>query len=214
MSASLANFLKDFGAAPEPASFAAPEPAAHDFSFDDDDMLSLPHPAVDIEAERRDAFEEGRKTATEEAETRHAAEIEKLKAEHDARLADQRREHEAELTRQLGEAIPAMTAQLSEALVDEAVAALAPVIRQEVARQAVEDLAVALKAELRNDIAAQIEVVGPAELISLLRDALGEAAEGLTFVEEDGEELTLRTGDAVVTTQLAEFAAEVQRVLA
>ncbi len=129
-------------------------------------------------------------------------------------MAELRRQHDAELARQIGEAIPALTSQLSEALVDQAVAALAPVIRQEVARQAVEDLAAALKTELKHEIAEKIEVVGPAELIALLRDTMGEAAEGLTFIEDEGEELTLRTGDAVVTTQMAEFATEVQRVLA
>lgn len=213
MSASLANFLKDFGAAPEPAVFDASEPQVADFSFDDE-MLPLPMPTVDLEAERREAFEDGRKAATEEAETRHSAEIDKLKAEHEEQMAELRRQQEAELARQIGEAIPALTASLSEALVDEVVSALAPVIRQEVARQAVEDMAAALKADLRHEIAEKIEIVGPAELISLLRETLGEAAEGLTFIEGEGEELTLRTGDAVVTTQLAEFAAEVQRVLA
>jgi hypothetical protein len=213
MSASLANFLKDFGAAPEPTAFAQPEPPAHDFDFGDD-MLTLPQPVVDIEAERREAFEQGRKAATEEADTRHAAEIDKLKSDHAEEMAKQRREHDAELARLLGEALPAVTAQLTEALVDQAVTALSPVVRQEVAKQAVEDLAATLKIELKHEVAAQMEIVGPAELLSQLRDALGEAADGISFVEDEAEELTLRMGDAVVTTQLAEFATEIQRILA
>lgn len=53
MSASLANFLKDFGSPPEPAPFEASEPHTADFSFDEE-MLPLPMPTVDLEAERRE----------------------------------------------------------------------------------------------------------------------------------------------------------------
>lgn len=213
MNSPLARYLRDFGAESTPADvhFEAPAPVAVMPDLPALDEVAEP---VDLEAERRQAYDEGFTAATDQLTAEHAEALAELQKKHAEEMDAQRQAFEGGLADYLAQALPELSTRISSELVDATLRLLAPLLKQQADRQAVEELADELKQTLAKDVLEQIHVTGPEHLCDLLRDRLEEAGERVEFHHSEGSDLKVEIGDSLLVTRLSAFAADLEKVLA
>lgn len=217
MSAQLARYLKDFGAPPrvqppafQPPSFAQEESAAVSESF----AMPLAVPAVDVEAERAEAFAEGRAAAETELLAQHEAELAALKEAHQAELDTLKARYEQDYAAALADRFSTLTSEVSEIVAAQTAQVLVPVLNQVLTKGAVADLARMIGEGLHGDEGLTITVKGPANLFEQLKSHFDEPAPVFRHVEMQDVDLTVEFGDTVLVTRLAAWADTVGKVLA
>jgi hypothetical protein len=217
MSAQLARYLKDFGAPQrpqtpvfQPPSFGAEEGgiAAEPFA------LPLALPAIDVEAERSEAFADGRAAAETELAAKHDAEIAALNEAHRAELDALKGRYEHDYAAALAERFSTLTGEVADLVAAQTAQVLAPVMNQILTKGAVADLARMIAEGLQGDEGLAITVKGPADLFEQLKSHFDHEAPVFRHVEMQDVDLTVEFGDTVLVTRLAAWADTVRKVLA
>lgn len=215
MNSPLARYLRDFGA--EAALLAAPIETPSHFASPAE-MPALESFAqtveVDLEAERREAYDEGHLAATQSLTAKHAEDLEALKEQHAQEIEQQRLQFEDGLADYLSKALPDLASRLSAELSEATARVLSPLLKEQVMRGAINELVEELKPTLAKEILEQITVFGPVHLCDLLKAQLEEKGDAVSFVHTDDTDIRVEIGDSLLVTRLSAFAADLERVLA
>ena len=217
MSAQLARYLKDFGTPPraqaptfQPPSFAQEEAGAATEAF----AMPLALPPVDVEAERVNAFADGRAEAETELSAKHEAAMTALKEEHKAELDALKARYEQEYAHALAERFSILMGEVSDVVAAQAAQVLAPVMNEVLTKGAVSDLARVIAEGLQDGEGLMLTVKGPANLFEQLKARFDEPAPVFRHVETQDVDLTVEYGDTVLVTRMAAWADTVRKVLA
>ncbi len=212
MSASLARFLRDFSEPELPqAAFAPSATAAMDI-----DIASLSNepeePPVDVEAERAEAYAEGRAAAEEELRAEYEARIAAMEEAHRNELETIKAENAAALSAISGR-VEAVRQEIVQEVSAAALNALLPLVDEMLVAKAVENLASQVRDAFSAEDAVELVVHGPQELTALLETALGEAGFKLRHKEAAGPDLTVEHGEMIFATRLSAWVAGVRELL-
>ncbi|MCZ4090301.1 hypothetical protein [Sinorhizobium psoraleae] len=217
MTASLSRYLKDFSAPKIELSRMPPK------YFPDIDA-ELPNtdrpgarramPEIDIDAERRDAFAQGRAEASAELVFEHEKEIAELKARHAEQMEALTLRLEEEVAAILAAKIAEMTDRLALALGDQTARVLAPVMEEALLKRAIEDLARMVREGVAAGEGCVITVRGPLSLFEALKRHLPDDATLFRHIETNDIDLAVEMGDAVLVTRMAAWSDTVRKVLA
>ena len=216
MSVHLARYLKDFGA---PARSPAPVFQPSGFAQRDETAAAEPFtmapavPAIDVEAERAEAFAEGRDVAEMELVSKHEAELAALKAAHQFELDSLRARYEQDYAIALAERFMVFTGEVADAVAAQAAQVLVPVMNQVLTKGAISDLARVIVEGLQDGEGMTITVKGPLDLFEQLKSHFDEPAPVFRHVEMQDVDLTVEFGDAVLVTRMAAWADTVRKVL-
>lgn len=217
MSAMLSRYLKDFSA-PKVELSLMPQKYFTDLDSDyaDGDRLGArpAMPDIDIDAERRRAFAEGRAEATAELVFEHERQIADLQAAHAAELAALTQRLEAETANRLAERFADMADGLVVALGDQTARVLAPVMEDALLQRAVADMAQMIKQGLVAGEGCTLVVKGPTQLFEALKRQLGEDMPLFRHVETGDIDLAVEMDGTILVTRMAAWVDTVRKVLA
>lgn len=213
MSLPLAHYLKDFSSlapgAPAPAGFGDIDNDPFDIQLEDIPQL----PAIDIEAERRQAYAEGVEAAEREANNRHEERLAELRAIHAQELAELREQYARETAMAIASGLRVMAEELSAAVADQTAQVLAPLVSELVSAKAVKDLAQLIDNAVLSGAAGTIVVRGPAALFDSLREQLPESVTDIRHVEAEDLDLSVEIGETVLVTRVSAWTASLRKVL-
>ncbi|OCP04932.1 MULTISPECIES: hypothetical protein [unclassified Ensifer] len=217
MSAMLSRYLKDFSAPKVELSLMPPKYFPDlDADYADGDRLGArpAMPEIDIDAERRRAFAEGRAEATAELVFEQEKQIAELQAAHAAELEALRLRLEEEAANRLAERFAEMADSLAIALGDQTARVLAPVMEDALMQRAVADMAQMLKQGLVAGEGCTIVIKGPGHLFEALKRQLGEDMPLFRHIETDDVDLSVEMDGTILVTRMAAWADTVRKVLA
>lgn len=209
MSASIARYLKDFGAPP-------PQMVVEDLDAFAPDMSDFAAPAeepVDIEAERAEAFARGRDEATAEIQARWDAERAGMIDAHKAEMAALQARFESEFAQMAAARLQEFSTSTARIIADRTAAALAPLAEETIVAKAIADLANLVRTAVLQGEVQAITVRGPFAMFDKFRDALGSEAAVIRHVEAVDIDLVVELGDASLVTRISEWAAGLRKVL-
>ena len=221
MTASISRYLTDFSAPKVNLSLMPPK-----YFSDPDDGETSPglfamhnqplaaEPLIDIEAERAEAFDEGRQAAEAELSVIHADATADLMARHLAELDAMRSRCENEIAAMIAERFTELGTQVATMLSDQAARVLAPVMDETLTNKSVGDLAQMIKQFLGSDESCKIVVHGPASLFAALKAHFSDETLVFRHVESADTDLTVEIGNAILVTRMAAWADTVRKVLA
>ena len=218
MSASISRYLKDFSAPKVDLSLVPPR---YFPDLDDDfpangtfTMKQQVQPVIDVEAERRDAFAQGRAEAEAEQQSLHANEIAALNARHAAELEAMRVRCENEIAAMIYDRYSDMGSQLAIMLADQTARVLAPVMDDVLLQKSIGDLARMITHSIGAGEGAKITVKGPLGLFEALKRHLDDETLIFRHQEKADIDLTVEFGDSILVTRMAAWADTVGKVLA
>ncbi|HEV7307447.1 hypothetical protein [Ensifer sp.] len=217
MSAMLSRYLKDFSAPKVELSLMPPKyfpDLDADFAEGDRFGARPAMPEIDIDAERRRAFAEGRAEATAELVFEQEKQLAELQAAHAAELEALTRRFEEETASRLAARFDEMTDELVVALGDQAARVLAPVMGDALMQRAVADMAHMLKQGLSAGEGCTIVVKGPGALFEALKRHFEDDLPLLRHVETDDVDLSVEVDGTVLVTRMTAWADTVRKVLA
>jgi hypothetical protein len=213
MNAMLTKYLKDFSA-PEPA-----RPVSNDIlnslagaSFADLDFSVAPEPQVDIEAERREAHEEGYREATAYLIAQHEEDIETLKQAHAFQLQGLGDAHESETIWMIHTRFHEMTQAISQTIAEQTFQVLVPVFDEEMCRRSIARLSDLVREALAESSVTTIIVRGPERLYVRLKPLLEMDGMQTRFVESTATDISVEINDTVLVTRLANWAQALSEV--
>lgn len=218
MSASISRYLKDFSAPKVDLSLVPPRyfpdldddfPAEGAFA-----MKPQVQPQIDIDAERREAFAQGRREAESEQLALHQAEIAALNARHAAELEAMRVRCDNEIAAMIYDRFSDMGSQLATMLSDQTARALAPVLSDVLLQKSIADLARMITLSIGSGEGARILVKGPAALFEALKQHLDDETLIFRHQETSDIDLSVEFGDSILVTRMAAWADTVGKVLA
>ena len=213
MSASIARYLKDFGE-PKPAPvMLTPEFDIGGMSADFDFPAVEDEPAVDVVAERAEAYAEGAEAARTESEQKWADEKQALEAGHAAELEALRVRYETQGAEKIEAGLHVIAGKLAAVIGEQTAMALAPFLQESLANKAVEELADLIRKAMFDGDIGTITVSGPGEMFEKLKAALGSEAPVLRHVEADDLDLSVDIDGSVLVTRLSAWAASLRKVL-
>ncbi|EJC82580.1 hypothetical protein Rleg4DRAFT_4295 [Rhizobium leguminosarum bv. trifolii WSM2297] len=208
MSITLSRYLKDFG---------EPEPSAPIIEMDDfggDGFPEMPsEPAIDVEAERRDAYAEGHAAATADLTEKYEREAQTLAEIHARELEELKLRYEVEAAAIIASRVRDIAEEVAQLVSAGAAIAIAPVMTEALAAKAAESLAVLLRDAILEGAAGPIVVRGPTRLFDLLKAELGEHAGAVRHFETDDIDLAVEIGESVIVTRMSAWAASLKKVL-
>ena len=208
MTSSLARYLTDFTAPPRPSGRPAADSGAHV-----EDIAAAPAPAaVDIEAERALAREEGRRQGRQAAQAEHAESMALIEAEHSDALGSLEQRYQVDLATRLAERLVEMRDEIALNIGREAARAIAPFVERAVAHSMCEKLAAAICEMIGREKGVRLTVHGPAYLFGYLEALPAMAALELNHVEADEPDLGIEIDDSVLATRMKAFAASLAEV--
>jgi len=218
MSASISRYLKDFSAPKVDLSLVPPRY----FQDLDDDlpangafaMKQQIQPQVDIDAERRDAFAQGRAEAESEQLALQAAEIAALNARHAAEIEAMRVRCENEIAAMIFDRFSDMGSQLATMLSDQTARVLAPVMDDVLLQKSIGDLARMIVHAVGAGEGCKITVKGPLALFEALKRHLNDETLIFRHQETTDIDLSVEFGDSILVTRMAAWADTVGKVLA
>ncbi len=215
MAAAIERYLKDFGQ-PEPF-VLAPEMEAAAPAFDlvetEPESLPPPEPAIDVEAERAEAFERGRQEAGEALAAAHAAELEAVRSRHLEELNELRTHFEQDFSTTLAARFDQLAGDLIDTVGDHVGRIVAPMLEQALTDRMVAELSGAISATLTDREGTRVVVSGSVSMHGALAEALGERAAQLDFTPSESFDLTVRIDETVLATRLSEWATTLREVL-
>jgi hypothetical protein len=207
MSAILTKYLKDFGAPPPPVEDLT-FPSA--FSLDDGDTSTSfsfePEPAIDIDAERKTAFDEGYAEASAAAQQAGEAAIAEERQKHAAEIAELVARHEQEAVAMIHTRFHEMTGEIAQGLADRTLQILLPMLGAQLAERAVRDLHELAMQALKDREVAQATVRGDARLIGRLKPLFASDSIDVKYIESAAVDITVEIEDAVLVTRLETWA--------
>ncbi|RUM25923.1 hypothetical protein EFQ99_06410 [Rhizobium vallis] len=208
MSISLSRYLKDFGQ-PEPP---APMIDIDDFPGDGFPEI-LAEPAIDVEAERREAYAQGHAAATVELSEKYELEARTLAEVHAREIEELKLRYEVEAAAVIASRIRDIAEEVAELVSAGAAAVIAPVMTEALAVKATESLAALLRDAILEGAAAPILVKGPVRLFDRLKAELGEHAGAVRHIETDDIDLAVEIAESVIVTRMSAWAASLKKVL-
>ena len=216
MSAQLARYLKDFGAPPRARTPVFPSPAFASETSASSEPFAMPpvEPPVDVEAERAEAFAQGRADAEAESQSRHDAEMAALKEAHRAEIDALTTRYEQDYAAALAERFSGLTAEVADLVASQAAQVLAPIMNDVLTRGAIADLARMIAAGLHGDEGMTITVKGPVSLFQQLESHFTDPVPVFRHIEMQDVDLTVEFGETVLVTRMAAWADTVRKVLA
>lgn len=159
----------------------------------------------EVEAARRLGDAEGR----EAARLDHAAELEREVEKFDARLSAARQawitEQSEALSRQIGEGLT----RIETTITDAAARLLEPLLVAGAREAALAGLKETLEDLLEKSPAVTMRIGGPDDLLAALRERLGER-KSIAYVPGTGTDIQIETGDTLIETRLAAWAAHLR----
>nr|WP_244610979.1 hypothetical protein [Ensifer sp. M14] len=217
MSAMLSRYLKDFSAPKVELSMMPPKYFPDlDIDYSDSDR-SAPRsiaPQIDVDAERRDAFEQGRAEAQAELAFEHANQIADLQAAHAAEIEALTQRFEDEAASRVAERFNAMTDQLAVSLGDQTARVLAPVMEDALLQRAVADMAQMIRQGIVAGEGCAITIKGPLRLFEALKSSLGDDMPVFRHIETMDVDLAIEMDGTILVTRMAAWADTVRKVLA
>jgi hypothetical protein len=212
MTAALSRYLKDFGAEVLPLAPSTAEPRFDGVPA----FAAMPEilPVVDIEAERKDAYEQGRQETRSALALEYQTRLDEIAADHERELGELRMAFEEAAARRISAGLQQICATLAGAISAETAAVLAPVMTEAVSGKAIADLAALVRTAILDGGAGLITVSGPRELFDKLSASLGEDAATLRHVEMPDLDLAVTLGESVLVTRLSAWADGLRKVLA
>ncbi|WP_429123104.1 hypothetical protein [Ensifer sp. 4252] len=217
MSAMLSRYLKDFSAPKVELSMMPPKYFPDlDTDYSDGDRLALRSvaPQIDVEAERREAFEHGRAEATAELAFEHGNQIADLQAAHAAEIQALTKRLEEEAASRVAGQFQEMTEQVAVALGDQTARVLAPVMEEALVKRAIADMAQLIRQGIIAGEGCAITVKGPLPLFEALKSSLGEDMPVFRHVETNDIDLAIEMDETILVTRMAAWADTVRKVLA
>ncbi len=224
MTASLSRYLKDFSASKLEIAMAPPK-----YFPDLDDLgrapalstgvvaINPPAPAaprVDVEAERREAFEEGRLQAEKELGAAHTAAIVELEERHAAEMEALKTRCENEIAAMIFDRFSDMGSQLADLYGGQVARALMPVLEASLVEKAVAGLGRLVSQTIAHGEACKITVKGPTTLFEALKTHLTDETLIFRHIETADIDLSVEFGDSILVTRMAAWADTVRKVLA
>ncbi len=209
MSASIARYLKDFGAPPPQIAVDDIDPFAPDIG----DFAAPVEDVVDIETERAEAYAKGRDEATEELQRRWDEERAGMIESHRAELAALQARFEGEIAQNAATCLQEFAVLAAQTIADQAACVLAPLVEETLAAKAVADLAEQVREAVLKGEAEMITVRGPLAMFEQLRTRLGDEATVIRHVEASDIDLTVQIGDASLVTRMSAWSASLKKVL-
>lgn len=211
MNAMLTKYLKDFSV-PAPAA-----PVGNDFlsalsgaPMPDLDFVS--EPKIDVEAERREAHQEGYDEAEAYFQAKHEEDLELLKGAHALQLQGLADAHESETIWMIHTRFHEMTQMISQTLSEQAFQVLLPVMEEQVARKAIGQLADLVRQALAESAVATVVVRGPERLYARLKPLLDIDGIESRFIENSSADISVEINDTVLLTRLANWAQALSEV--
>lgn len=204
MSAALTKYLKDFSQfvpAEEPVTLELDMPA---LAFESEWAPSV-EPTIDLEEEKRKAFEEGEQAARQRLEDEHQAELEALKARHDEELEAQRIRFEEEIAGHLATSVVTMKQAVNQHVEDACLKVLSHFVEEELARKTAAELSVQIMQDIKDGYAGTIRISGPEHLLSRLRKDLDDVDNHIDFDTSDDIDIQVQMDNSVLMTRLSEF---------
>lgn len=216
MSASISRYLKDFSAPKVELSLVPPRyfPDLDDDFPADGAFVMKPQAQIDIDAERSEAFAQGRREAEKEQLVLHEAEISALNARHAAELEAMRVRCENEIAAMIYDRFSDMGSQLAAMLSDQTARVLAPVMDSVLLQKSIADLARMITLSIGAGEGVKITVKGPAALFEALKRHLNDETLIFRHLETDDVDLSVEFGDSILVTRMAAWADTVGKVLA
>lgn len=218
MSASISRYLKDFSAPKVELSLVPPQyfpDLDDDFPANGTFAMKPPvQPQIDVDAERRDAFAQGRLEAESEQRALHEAEIAALNARHAAELEAMRVRCDNEIAAMIYDRFSDMGSQLVTMLSDQTARVLAPVMDEVLLQKSIADLARMITLSINSGEGTKITVRGSAALFAALKQHLDDDTLIFRHQETDDVDLTVEFGDSILVTRMAAWADTVGKVLA
>ncbi|APG90003.1 hypothetical protein [Sinorhizobium americanum] len=217
MSASLSRYLKDFSAPKIEITRMPPKYFPNleaDFPAEDRSVQRPAMPEIDVDAERREAFAQGRAEAAAELAFEHQREIAELKARHAEELDAVKHRLAEDTASKLAAGFSQITERLALALGDQAARVLAPVMEEALIKRAVEDLAAMIRQGIGAGEGLTITVKGSPVLFEALKQHLDDDTLVFRHVVADDIDLTVELGEAVLVTRMAAWSETVRKVLA
>jgi hypothetical protein len=214
MNAMLTKYLKDFSV-PETTALVETTilSSLADSPLGDMDFLSEPEPEIDLEAERKQAFDEGYAKARAELEESFAGQLATIAEDHaqEARIREER--HDSEVMRVIHARFFDMTVAISQSVADQTLQALLPVIDADVARRSVTALADAVRKAMAEEKAADVLVRGPMRLYEMLKPKFDERGIACRHVEAETIDILVEINETVLTTRLSVWAQSLAEVM-
>jgi hypothetical protein len=206
----LTKYLKDFSAPPVTSVGSdmfnsLPGGPLPDLHFE-------PEPQVDIEAERREAHEEGYRQASEELAAKHAEEIEMLKGAHAFQLQGLADAHESETIWMIHTRFHEMTQAISQTIAEETLQVLLPVFDATISTRAISKLSELVRQALTEAEVATVIVRGPERLYQRLLPLLEADGLQIRFIENTSADISVEINDTVLVTRLASWAQAITEV--
>lgn len=217
MSAMLSRYLKDFSAPKVELSMMPPKyfpDLDTDYTDGDRPAPRVVAPQIDIDAERRQAFEQGRTEATAELAFEHGNQIADLQAAHAAEIEALTRRFEEEAANRIVGRFQDMTDALAVSLGDQVARVLAPVMGEALVQHAVTDMAQMIRQGIVAGEGCTITIKGPLALFEALKSSLGEDMPAFRHVETDDIDLAIEMDETILVTRMAAWADTVRKVLA
>lgn len=207
MNAMIAKYLKDFSTpAPVEAVGGGILESLSSSSFADLDFPVAPIIEVDVEAERKSAYDEGFRAATEALEASHAQELAALREAHASEMEAIAAAHESEAIGTIHARFHEMTQMLSQQLAEQTLQVLLPVFQEHLSQLAVAALASSVRDTLHQAGSSAVVVRGPAHLYARLRPLFEADAIESRFIESDALDVSVEINETVLVTRLAAWA--------
>ncbi|WP_074060218.1 hypothetical protein [Rhizobium etli] len=211
MSAMLSRYLKDFGET---------KPAAQVVDADnlvDDDFggfANIPQePAVDVGAERREAYGEGYAAATAELTERYELEAQTVSLVHQREIEELTARYQEETAAVIARRLDQIGVEVANLVSAATAKAIAPMLTEALAVQAVSSLAAMLREAILEGAAGSVTVRGPSRLFELLKAEMGERRDLLHHQEFEDADLSVEVGDSVLITRISAWSASLKKVL-
>lgn len=206
MNAMLTKYLKDFSA-PQPAGPVGSDilnslPGA---PLADLDFAVVSEPPVDIEAERREAFDEGYREAADFHARRHAEEMETLRETHALQLQGLTDTHESETIWMIHTRFHEMTQAISQTIAEQTLQVLLPVFDEEICRRSIAHLGELVRQALSEASVSTVVVRGPERLYVRLKPLLEIDGMQTRFIESNSTDISVEIDDTVLVSRLASW---------
>lgn len=173
----------------------------------------LSEPAIDVEAERREAYAQGHAAATAESSEKYELEARTLAEVHAREIEELKLRYEVEAAAVIASRIRDIAEEVAELVSAGAAAVIAPVMTEALAVKATESLAALLRDAILEGAAAPILVRGPTRLFDRLKAELGEHAGAVRHLETDDIDLAVEIAESVIVTRMSAWAASLKKVL-
>jgi hypothetical protein len=179
------------------------------------DFLSQvePEPQIDLEAERKQAFDEGYARARAELEEHFVGQLATIAEEHQQEAVALQERHDSEVMRVIHARFFDMTVAISQSVADQTLQALLPIIDADVARRSVTALADAVRKAMTEEKAADVLVRGPMRLYEMLKPKFDERGIACRHVEAETIDILVEINETVLTTRLSVWAQSLAEVM-